>query len=107
MQAPVLTLLAHSPDQLGLQRPGESPSTISQARSSGLAWPSTGVRAVLWSDNQVVNLNTPTWSRDRSRLMSCWKQAVDINDSGWILVSGLRHTGRHQLARICCEPVWP
>jgi probable HAF family extracellular repeat protein len=71
----------------------------------GLGVTSTGLRAVLWSDNQVIDLNTRL---EPSALSShvVLEQAVDINESGWILVNGF-DTQVGTTRSYLLEPLWP
>lgn len=65
----------------------------------------TGIRAVLWSDNQLVNLNHRLEPSSLSPYVVL-EAAVDINDSGWILVNGYdTRVGTNHAYLL--EPVWP
>jgi probable HAF family extracellular repeat protein len=64
-----------------------------------------GVHAVLWSDNQVIDLNTLLEPSALSPHVVL-EHAVDINESGWILVNGF-DTRVGTTRAYLLEPLWP
>jgi probable HAF family extracellular repeat protein len=76
-----------------------------QGQIVGLGVTSAGVHAVLWSDNQVIDLNTLLEPSALSPHVVL-EHAVDINESGWILVNGF-DTRVGTTRAYLLEPLWP
>jgi probable HAF family extracellular repeat protein len=76
-----------------------------QGQIVGLGVTSAGVRAVLWSDNQVIDLNTRLEPGEFPPHVVL-EQAVDINESGWILANGF-DTRIGTTRAYLLEPIWP